>query len=309
MINNTFTEVIQKAFQKKPGGKDHKLVQDVSKEYKLPTTSTGKLKIEPKDEKAFKMLVGKKPMTSGVGYGEVAIYWLYNYHKKNREETGHIKKERLELNQGGNEPDLKFAPSGPALEIKAYDSANMVSLGRFQDSLRTFIEVSAPILGVRNLVRTGTVTLLNLNHESLIEASSDFCDLRGAIMELPKARREKYEIFKNMIKKFEEFDAIANSIGLKDCAFQKSGLQPGGEYIAYRLSQYAISEATKVKPGDGQFIVVVAGSKGSFDDSKGVAMIKLNQADISKDPKVLAKGYKFKGGAFMVDFKRVFGQL
>ena len=55
MINNTFTEVIQKAFQKKPGGKDHKLVQDVSKEYKIPTESTGKLKIESKDEKTFEM--------------------------------------------------------------------------------------------------------------------------------------------------------------------------------------------------------------------------------------------------------------
>jgi len=308
MIINDFTKVIEKAFQKKANGKDHKLVPDVSKEYEKPTESVGKLKIESADEDNFKLLVGKKPPTFGVGYGEVAIYWLYNYSKGNREKTGHLKKERLELNQGGNEPDLKFSPSGPALEVKAYESANMVSLGRFQDSLRTFIDLTAPILGVRNLVRTGTVTLLNLNHEKLIEASSDFCDLRGAIMSLPKARREKYEIFKNMIKKFEEFDTLAKTVGLKDCTHQEGGLQPGGEYIAYRLASYAISEATKVKPGNKNFMCIVAGSQGRFDISKGVSLIQLNQADISEDPKVLAKGYKFKGGAFQVAFKEVFGQ-
>ena len=307
MITNDFTKVIEKAFQKKSGGKDHKLVPSVSKKYSAPTQSVGKLKIESADAENFKYLVGKKPPTFGVGYGEVAIYWLYNYSAGNREETGHLKKEILELNQGGNEPDLKFS-TGPALEVKAYESANMVSLGRFQDSLRTFIDLTAPILGVRNLVRNGTVTLLNLNHEKLIEASTDFCDLRGAIMELPKARREKYEIFKNMIKKFEEFDTLANTVGLKDCMHKQGGVQPGGEYIAYRLSQYAISEATKVKPGDKQFMCIVAGSKGKFDSSKGVALIQLNQADLSEDPKVLEKGYKFKGGAFQVAFKEVFGQ-
>ena len=51
-----------------------------------------------------------------------------------------------------------------------------------------------------------------------------------------------------------------------------------------------------------------------FDDLKinyenvEIGLIKLNQDDISEDPKVLEKGYKFKGGAFQVDFKSVFGQ-
>ena len=53
---------------------------------------------------------------------------------------------------------------------------------------------------------------------------------------------------------------------------------------------------------------IVAGLKGKFEKTKGVILIKLNQDDISEDPKVLEKGYKFKGGAFQVDFKSVFGQ-
>ena len=81
-------------------------------------------------------------MTSGVGFGEVAIYWLYNYSYANRQEDGLLKKEMLKLNQGGNEPDLKFA-TGPAMEVKAYESATMVSLGRYKDSLRTFIDLTA----------------------------------------------------------------------------------------------------------------------------------------------------------------------
>lgn len=305
MVTNDFTKVIEKAFQKKATGKDHKLVPSVSKIYSKPTESTGKLKIEQKDEKTFEMLVGKKPMTFGVGYGEVAIYWLYNYSEGNREETGHLKKEILKLNQGKNQPDLMFTPSGPAMEIKAYESADKVSLGRFQDSLRTFIDLTAPILGIRNLVRTGNVTILNLNFEKLLEACSDFCDLRQAIKDNDLRR---YDIFKRMDKSFEEFDSIASRIGLQDCTYQKNGIQPGGEYIAYRLGQFAIREATKVKPGDGQFMCVVAGSKGKFDSSKGVALIQLNQDDISTDIEVLKKGFLFKGGAFQVAFKSVFGQ-
>lgn len=321
-IENDFTKAIEKAFAGRQGKGDHRLVPSVSKRYNAPSASktltienaqfedqqvSPENKVLKTDLDIFTYLVGVKPMTSGVGFGEVAIYWLYNYSYANRQEDGLLKKEMLKLNQGGNEPDLKFA-TGPAMEVKAYESATMVSLGRYKDSLRTFIDLTAPILGIRNLVRSGTVTLLNMNHENLVEASSDFCDLRGAIMSLPKARREKYDIFKNMIKKFEEFDALANNVGLKDCTHKEGGLQPGGEYIAYRLSQYAISEATKVKPGDGQYMCIVAGAKGKFDKTKGVILIKLNQEDISEDPKVLEKGYKFKGGAFSVDFKSVFGQ-
>ena len=144
-----------------------------------------------------------------------------------------------------------------------------------------------------------------MDYEKLLEASKDFCDLRSAIKE---NNLRRYDIFKRMDKSFEEFDSIAKTIGLQDCTFQKNGIQPGGEYIAYRLGQFAIREATKVKPGDGQFMCIVAGSKGRFDDSKGVALIQLNQDDISTNLDVLKKGFKFKGGAFQVAFKEVFGQ-
>ena len=152
-IENDFTKAIEKAFAGRQGQGDHRLVPSVSKGYNAPSVSK-KLTIDatksinevsPEGKKLktdldiFTYLVGVKPMTFGVGFGEVAIYWLFNYKLDNRGEDGLIKKELLKLNQGGNEPDLKFA-RGPALEVKAYESANMVSLGRFQDSLRTFID-------------------------------------------------------------------------------------------------------------------------------------------------------------------------
>ena len=56
-VNNMFTKVIEQAFQKKVNGKDHKLVPSVSKQYKTPTKSVGKLEIETEDADAFKLLV------------------------------------------------------------------------------------------------------------------------------------------------------------------------------------------------------------------------------------------------------------
>ena len=127
-----FTKAIEKAFAGRQGQGDHRLVPSVSKGYNAPSVSK-KLTIDatksinevsPEGKKLktdldiFTYLVGVKPMTFGVGFGEVAIYWLFNYKLDNRGEDGLIKKELLKLNQGGNEPDLKFA-SGPANIIEA----------------------------------------------------------------------------------------------------------------------------------------------------------------------------------------------
>ena len=161
-IENDFTKAIEKAFAGRQGKGDHRLVPSVSKRYNAPSVSktltienaqfedqqvSPENKVLKTDLDIFTYLVGVKPMTSGVGFGEVAIYWLYNYSYANRQEDGLLKKEMLKLNQGGNEPDLKFA-TGPAMEVKAYESATMVSLGRYKDSLRTFIHLNAPILGL-----------------------------------------------------------------------------------------------------------------------------------------------------------------
>ena len=82
-----------------------KLTIDATKSINEVSPEGKKLKT---DLDIFTYLVGVKPMTFGVGFGEVAIYWLFNYKLDNRGEDGLIKRELLELNQGGNEPDLKF---------------------------------------------------------------------------------------------------------------------------------------------------------------------------------------------------------
>jgi hypothetical protein len=294
-IENEFVSVIEKAF------KDAKNVPHVSKKYPAPVS--GKMTIDAADLQAFTKLYAEKPKTFGIGYGEVAIYWLYNYVKANRDpNSGKLTKELIKLNQGGNQPDLKYG-TNVMLEIKAYKDFKDVSLGRFEDSLKTFRELVAPILGVRNLLVSGFVDIMRMNYGDLVEAAEVFCEMRTAIKDAKLD--EKYDLFKEMGKKFKEFDNLARSVGLQECAYDPNNPRLGGKEIAYRLAQYAVVSATSKKPGVGQFMVNISGQKGVYDNSNGIKFFQIDQTKITKDDKVLDKGLNFAGGAFKVKFETV----
>ena len=294
-INNEFVDVIEKVL----GGARE--VPNVSMKYAKP--KSGQLKVASKDLATFTKLYGSKPKTFGIGYGEVALYWMYNYIEENRNaDSGKLEKEIIKLNQGGNQPDLKYG-SSTMLEIKAYKDFKDVSLGRFEDSLKTFRELVAPILGVRNILVSGFVDIMRMNYGQLVEASEVFCEMRTAVKDAKLD--EKYDIFKEMGKRFDEFDKLAKSVGLGECAFDPKNPRLGGKEIAYRLAQYAVISATAKKPGKGQFMVNVSGAKGVYDNTNGIKYFKIDQSKITTDPKVLDKGLNFAGGAFKVKFETV----
>jgi len=297
LIQNEFTDVIHKAFR---GGA--KKVPSVQGTY--PAPKSGQFKIDSKDLKAFTLLYGKKPATFGIGYGEVAIYWLYNYVEQNRDpDSGFLEKEKILLNQGTNNPDLKYKRGSKFLEIKAYKDFKDVSLGRFEDSLKTFRDLVAPILGVRNILLSGFVDIMRMNYGQLVEAAEAFCEMRTAIKDHDLDK--KYDIFKKMGKRMNEFDKLAKSVGLGECAYDSNNPRLGGREIAYKLAQYAIVSATSVKPGKGQFMVNISGQKGKYDNTNGIKFFQIDPNKITKDEKVLDKGLNFAGGAFKVKFETV----
>jgi len=118
--------------------------------YKFGVTSTFDVQVKESDMNIWKKLYEVAPpkkgeeegQTKGVGNGEVALYWLYNYSNS-----------KIEVKEGrsGDDPDLFF--NGTGVEVKAYKSHNgKISLGRFgadKENLRLL----GLIFGLNALVR------------------------------------------------------------------------------------------------------------------------------------------------------------
>ena len=78
----------------------------------------------PEDKENFYTLYDKKPggNSSSIGKGEVALYWLFNYHSKNKKRcsTGNT-------SSTSGESDLII--DGKNVEVKGYESTRSVQTG------------------------------------------------------------------------------------------------------------------------------------------------------------------------------------
>ena len=299
LIYNEYTQAIQDLFRG-----DHKDIPTVKKQYKTGTVikHSNALKLTGEDltnyTKIYKLKVG-----SGIGFGEIGLYWLFNYHKENRDpDSGYPKKEFIIMNQGFNRPDL-LIPQGAAVEVKAYTNFKNISLGRFEDSLREFRKLAAPMLGARSLVGEGTIDIMRLSYDQLVESAEIFCELRQAVYDNDLHKR--YKIFMKMGKKFKEFDTQAAKMGLGTCVYKKNNLRPGGDHIAHEMMKWAVIAATGVKPGRGGFMCNATGEKGIYDNSKGIQFFKVVPENLTDDKNKLRDGVAFKGGSFHVKFESV----
>lgn len=312
MIVNEFTKAIQDTF-----GKDHKKVPSTSKVYSAakeikhggttkisPTTAKNVIGANNKTDLANFTKIYKVKVGSGIGFGEIALYWLFNYNDANRNpDTGHIMSESIVMNQGFNKPDL-LTPNGP-MEVKAYKDFKDVSLGRFEDSLRDFRELAAQILAARNLIGEGFIDIMRINYNQLSESAEMFCQLRQAIYD--NNLHKEFDIFKKMGEKFKAFDNKAKEMGLSSCVYQRGQNRPGGSHIAHEMIKWAVVNATKAKPGPGGFMCNVAGAKGTYDNTKGIQYFQIDGNNVTDDKSKLATGVYFKGGAFSVKFESVMG--
>ena len=99
--------------------------------YKFGGNSTFDVQVKPDDMEMWKKLYPVKPPKTGeevgtagslgVGNGEIALYWLYNYSDSGI---------KVDEGRSGDDPDLFF--NGVGVEVKAYKSHNgKIGLGRF----------------------------------------------------------------------------------------------------------------------------------------------------------------------------------
>ena len=283
---------------KQLGITDEKDIPKVVGKYSI---TPGKLNIAPKDIETFQALFAAGT-NKGVGNGEVSLFWLFNWGGR---------PVRAIETRGGNDPDLKI--DNKNVEVKAYGQHNKFSLGRFQNQ-KEFRELVAIIFSIDNLMReTGFTDVANFKYKDLSRSSESFCKLRQVILANKQLR--EFELFKQIVKKIDRFEYLANQEGLKSVCYTGSNTRPGGEKIAMELSKYILKKLLGEKPGNGGYMLnlVPDSSKKRLDENAGIMIYKVDLENMESSPSILGseapQTFTFNGGAFSANFDKLFGKI
>lgn len=244
------------------------------------------------DIKNFKKLYNVKPKAV-YGNGEVALFWLWNYHESNLNDKDEPDNIICHAGASGNEPDLKYNRTN--IEIKSYPAGASrdikTNIGRFQGK-EDFVYLVNQIFSIRNALMGGisedgkparSVATLLFGYKELAEAAEQFCILRSALHKMEK-EGDLPTVFKGMKKTTDAWDAKANAQGLRSCTKDRAG----GHHIASELIRYGIKEIMGDKPGNKGYMLNVVGEGMNFANQ-----FKWHQIVIDKmttDESVLALG-------------------
>lgn len=162
--------------------------------YKIPGTASkgGTLTIDKKDVESFKKLFTKKP-NSGVGNGEVSLYWLFNYTTKAQKLSEAMKPAKE--NRGGDAADLTI--NGKAVEVKSYPKHSQMTLGKFKDD-RESLELFNYLFSFINLfIQFGTSTKKDRAFKSVLGFNTDdvvqglgYYDVLYEVFTTPKVQKK-----------------------------------------------------------------------------------------------------------------------
>ena len=201
--------------------------------------------------------------TKGVGNGELALYWLYNYSKSG---------VSVEEGRKGDDPDLFF--NGVGVEVKAYSShTGKIGLGRFGADKENLALLSV-IFGINALSKAlgggetlKTVNPTNFKGEDLIPAFSQVLelekidDLSGLATRYPifKTLKDNIDTLNTQLNNPDTPETAAKAMTLKMLT-SKLGRKPGnGGYLANVL-----------KNGDIKFFAIdldkIEGSEALLND-------------------------------------------
>lgn len=302
------------------------LIPDVKGSYGATSIKSGKLRLNANDYKVFDAVYNLDAGDKNVGNGEVGLYWLFNYAKKNRNKDFAPSTEYAKENRGGSEPDLVI--HGKQVEAKSYEDflGKTTNIGRFQ-AQKDFRKLIAYMFAAKTLIQPGFQGELNFGYHELAAGADDFCKLREALKQVNDL--VEIPIFKEMQKEVDAFDSLAmtalGSNAAKKCGVGSTGSRVKGHAIATEIIRYGIKELIGKKPGDGGYVVNVQGSKDKWKGVIEFYQIKLD--NMNTDPNVLGMGksaslptstmeqytetgssktFAFNGGTFMVNLARLF---
>ena len=248
--------------------------------------SSFSIQVKPDDKEVWSKLYNVAPPkkgetegeTKGVGNGEIALYWLYNYSNSN-----------VEVGEGreGDDPDLFF--NGVGVEVKAYSKhTGKIGLGRFGAD-RENLALLGVIFGLDALNRVldkdsgPAVNPTNFLGKALPSTFDTMIELEQRV-DLD-VLASKYPIFKT-IK--DNIDYINKELGNPDTS------EDAAKAMAHKL----VSSKLSRKPGNGGYLANVL-----KDGDIRFFAIDLEKV---KDSDALLSDFNVKQSAIYVNFSKLF---
>ena len=245
--------------------------------YTVPAGS-GDVKVNPRDLEMFKRLFPLAP-NQGVGPGEVALYWLYQYQKNPLTTFD---------NRGEDKPDLKIGSK--FVEVKAYGKhTGKIKLGKFA-SQKTNLRLLNIVFGISTLSKVlqlestkKAITATNWGPSDLKEAMDYFFKLKSNQGLLEAANQ--FELIRSIKEKVEMVDRVLEE-------------PESAEEATSRLIGRLAKAKFTVKPGDGNYI---ASAKPDGDiHFFYIDFAKFDETDMTDKVAIV-------GGEIAVDFMALFG--
>ena len=217
--------------------------------------------------------------TKGVGNGELALYWLYNYSKS---------EVSVEEGRKGDDPDLFF--NGVGVEVKAYSShTGKIGLGRFGADNENLSLLSV-IFGIDTLSKTlgGGETLKTINPTNF--KGEDLIPAFVQVLELEKiddlsGLATRYPIFKTLKDNIDTLNTQLNNPDTPEIAAKAMTLK----MLTSKLGR---------KPGDGGYLANVL--KNGDVKFFAINLDKLKESD------ALLSNFAAEQSAIYVNFDKLF---
>ena len=275
-------------------GRDYKDKPIPTPKGKYPyRTSTFNITVNSADKETFTKLfpvkppkVGKEIGTAGslgVGNGEIALYWLYNFSKSANVEEG----------RDGDDPDLFF--NGNGVEVKSWNSdVGLKGLGRFGADKENLALLSL-IFGFSALVSvledgkapSKTVNPTNFKGKQLVEAMEKVKEFKELLDENNSLATD-YSLFGNIKS---NVDKVYSALG----ASADSSAEEMARSMAVKLLEPKLSR----KPGDGNHLANVK-------EDGNIKFFHIDFDKLKKSEDLLAD-FETKQSALKLNFDKIWG--
>ena len=216
--------------------------------------------------------------TKGVGNGEVALYWLYQYSGND-----------VKIGRSGDDPDLFI--NGKGVEVKAYKShTGKIGLGRFGTD-RNNLQLLSIIFGIKALSEA-----LGSKKEGPAINPTNFkgTDLTPAFEQVLEL--ERIPDLERLASQYNVFATIKQNIDtLNNQLDNPTEAKEGASAMAYKMVESKLSR----KPGNGGYLANVL-KNGSIKFFK-IELDKVASSD------TLLDNFAAKQSAIYLDFEKIFG--
>jgi hypothetical protein len=276
-----YNNVIKKALNLK----ENEPIPTPKGSYKL-SDSTFSVQVNASDKAIFDKLYNVAPPkkgeeegeTKGVGNGEVALYWLYQYSNNT-----------VEVGRAGDDPDLFI--NGKGVEVKAYKShTGKIGLGRFGADKEN-LQLLSVIFGIKAL----SEALGNKQEKSTINPTNfKGTDLIPAFEQL--IQLEKIPDLESLASQYSIFATIKQNIDtLNQSLNNPKDAKEGAQAMAYKMVESKLGR----KPGNGGYLANVL-------KNGDIKFFKI-ELDKVKDNEGLLDNFAAKQSAIYLDFGKIFG--